>query len=397
MKKRILSVIVTLALTLSLLCAPAVKAEAKTLKSASITVSGYEAGHMVQETSVSIPEGEDFYIYQNMSPSIYTSSPGSTKPGGKLENYNRLEAYTSYWLVLHVFPNSDITHIDITALSNIDNWIINGLPEGVTLEKVHVSEHGGTHYDLCLRLSKLPAPKAEIWVGGVAMATGYYLPIGYNAVTAEKPASGGYAYYENGTLYLNNYDNLGNIYDFNSQYVGIYALNDLTIVLEGESTVTGSDYSIVAFNNNLTVQGSGSLKLPAAVTGISVGNDIIINGGTLDIDGYYGLISNNIIINGGTVIINAREAGMYADNHIEIIGGDINIEIIGGDINITTNTVGLMSVNNITIAGGNVTVLGGYTGIGSHMGPITINGGNITLTSDFGIATFDSITINGGT
>lgn len=104
----------------------------------------------------------------------------------------------------------------------------------------------------------------EIWVSGVRLQPGQYLPQGKLTATTVKP-SGGYAYWDaTGTLTLNNYVGVGETYSYSEYTSCIYRSGDFKIKLIGDNSLlnydAGSD-CITCVNGNLTITGPGLLRL----------------------------------------------------------------------------------------------------------------------------------------
>ena len=86
------------------------------------------------------------------------------------------------------------------------------------------------------------APKS-VWVAGMEVDNGSYLAIDGGGTIDYEP-SGGYAYYKDGVLTLNNYSYTGEGYHPPRYDVGIYAAiycpDDVTIRLMGSNTLTAN-------------------------------------------------------------------------------------------------------------------------------------------------------------
>ena len=189
-------------------------------------------------------------------------------------------------------------------------------------------------------LTAFAAAGGEVYVGGVRMHDGDYLAVGATATQTTKP-SGGYAYYEDRTLTLNNYSYEGKGYLFNSEdsyYATVYAEQDLTLELVGTNTLKqtaslseGIRVGVTDSEERLTIQGDGSLNVTSTYCGILA----------------WGLIT----VNGGTIISTATDGGGYKSS-----------------------------------------------GILSHLGCVIINGGNVTVSGDYGLwPLYEHCEINGGT
>ena len=109
----------------------------------------------------------------------------------------------------------------------------------------------------------------EVYVAGVGLESGDYLAVGAEAAVREKP-KGGYAYYQDGTLTLSDYEIQGETYKVEEGLEAmIYTAKPLMIVLEGENRLVGkitdeeeaTQLGIVVLNSSLTIEGTGSLTL----------------------------------------------------------------------------------------------------------------------------------------
>ena len=74
----------------------------------------------------------------------------------------------------------------------------------------------------------------SVWVGGVEMAEGTYLPINADSTTDTMPDDG-YAHYENGVLTLHNYcySGMGSMDSGTGAYGAICAEGNLNLILMG--------------------------------------------------------------------------------------------------------------------------------------------------------------------
>ena len=155
------------------------------------------------------------------------------------------------------------------------------------------------------------AAGSEVYVAGVGMSDGDYLAVDATAVTTTKP-SGGYAYYKDGTLTLNNYSYKGGGYYYDYEYTIIYSCNDLTINLVGSNTLEqthGSSNAVWVEGASLTIGGDGTLVSTDDCYGLYAEVDVTVNGGTIQSTGYYNGIRSwdgDVIINGGNLTFFGR-------------------------------------------------------------------------------------------
>ena len=142
---------------------------------------------------------------------------------------------------------------------------------------------------------------------------------------------------------------------------GIYAEGDLTIVLEGSSTVTGvqdpnGDSQSIRVSGNLTIQGGGSLTAQGANTtsdGSSYGIFVI---------GSFTQQGGSVTASGGNVSGNQTSEGLY---------------VYG---------------STVTVQGGTLTATGGTTGSGSYgisaNGSVTVSDATVTATGGSGYESY---------
>lgn len=203
------------------------------------------------------------------------------------------------------------------------------------------------------------AAPSTLTVGGTTItSSGYWTTNADGTLTAEGASADNYnVYYDgDGTLTLkdatiNGTNTIGHV------GAGIYAEGDLTIVLEGSSTVTGvqdpnGDSQSIRVSENLTIQGGGSLTAQGANTtsdGSSYGIFVI---------GSFTQQSGSVTASGGNVSGNQTSTGLY---------------VYG---------------STVTVQGGTLTATGGTTGSGSYgismFSSVTVNDAIVTATGGTG-------------
>ena len=222
---------------------------------------------------------------------------------------------------------------------------------------------------LCLVVAMLPpvtasaAAPTTLTVGGTDVLSGSYWLTNADdgTLTADGASADNYnVYYDgNGTLTLkgatiNGTNIIGHV------GAGIYAEGDLTIVLEGSSTVTGvqdpnGESQSIRVSGNLTIQGDGSLTAQGAETssrssyGIFVTESFTQQGGS-------------VTANGGDVSGSYKSAGLY------------------------------VSGSTVTVEGGTLTATGGDTSGSSYgisaSGTVTVNDAIVTATAGTGQSSY---------
>lgn len=217
---------------------------------------------------------------------------------------------------------------------------------------------------LALCLGLLPpvtasaAAPSTLTVGGTTItSSGYWTTNADGTLTAEMASADNYnVYYDgDGTLTLkdatiNGTNTIGHV------GAGIFASGDLTIVLEGSSTVKGvqdpnGETQSIRVEGNLTIQGGGSLTAQGAETssGSSYGIFVI---------GSFTQQSGSVTASGGNVSGNYNSTGLY---------------VYG---------------STVTVQGGTLTATGGTTGSGSYgismFSSVTVNDAIVTATGGTG-------------
>lgn len=198
-------------------------------------------------------------------------------------------------------------------------------------------------------------------VGGTNVQSGgYWTTDESGTLTADGASADNYnVHYDgNGTLTLKD----ATIKGTNTIYhvgAGIFASGDLTIVLEGSSTVTGvqdpnGETQSIRVEGNLTIQGGGSLTAQGAETssGSSYGIFVI---------GSFTQQSGSVTASGGNINGNDTSTGLYVSG---------------------------VSDGTVTVQGGTLTATGGTTGSGSYgismFSSVTVNDAIVTATGGTG-------------
>ena len=242
---------------------------------------------------------------------------------------------------------------------------------------------------------------------------------------------------------------------------GIFAAEEITIILEGTSYISNADYAVFG-ESNVTMQGSGILYTDnyiccdSSMT-IACGLDVknTKEGPAIRADGDLtfagtsmvnvtssnrGIYSNagitiqngaalhvfstaegitclgSLTIEGGEVAIESEGIGIYnrlnSESPLIINGGNITVTsknesavftgsmaIHGGNVNLAGKGLGLLISEALTITGGNITVTGGSLGI-NLFGKMIMEGGSVTVNAlDEGSYGIQgrSLTVTGGT
>ena len=219
-------------------------------------------------------------------------------------------------------------------------------------------------------------------VGDTDVLNGGYWTTNADGTLTEASADNYNVYYDgNGTLTLkgatiNGTDIIGHV------GAGIYAEGDLTIVLEGSSTVTGvqdpnGESQSIRVSGNLTIQGGGSLTAQGAETssgssyGIYVTESFTQQGGS-------------VTANGGDISGNQTSEGLHVSRGTVTVEGG-TLTATGGDT--SGSSYGISASGTVTVGSAAVTATSG-TGnysyglyIDSSSPSVTISGGSLTARS----------------
>ena len=245
---------------------------------------------------------------------------------------------------------------------------------------------------LLLPLAARAAAPTTLTVGGTnALNGGYWTTDESGTLTPDGASADNYnVYYDgNGTLTLkdatiNGTDIIGHV------GAGIYAEGDLTIVLEGSSTVTGvqdpnGESQSIRVSGNLTIQGGGSLTAQGAETSSHSSYGIFVTGSFTQQSGIVTAIGGNV---SGT----KNSMGLY------VYGSTVTVErgtltATGG--NTSGNSNGIYAIGSVTVGSAAVTATGGSGNasyglyIDSSSPSVTISGGG-SLTARSGSATSEA-------
>lgn len=194
-----------------------------------------------------------------------------------------------------------------------------------------------------------------------------------NSQTTENTSGQGWSYdVDSNTLTLDNAtingtDTIGHV------GTGIYAEGDLTIVLEGSSTVTGvqdpnGDSQSIRVSGNLTIQGGGSLTAQGADTSNGSSYGIFVMGS-------FTQQSGSVTASGGNINGNYTSTGLY------VYGGTVTAQ--DGTLTATGGTTGsgsygISMFSSVTVNDAIVTATGG-TGNYSYGLYVSSNSSSVTL------------------
>lgn len=227
-------------------------------------------------------------------------------------------------------------------------------------------------------------------VGGTnVLSGGYWKTNADGTLTAEGASADNYnVHYDgNGTLTLKDANITG---DSSTNFsAGIHAGGDLTIVLEGSSTVTGvvcnDESQSIRVSGNLTIQGGGSLTAQGADTsgGGSCSDGILVFGSFTQQGG-------SVTATAGNVNGNNPSSGLNVSGTVTVQGGTLTATGGSAGNNIS---YGISAYSSVTVSDATVTAISGSAGyasyglyIGSSSPSVTLSGSS-SLTARSGSAT----------
>ena len=237
----------------------------------------------------------------------------------------------------------------------------------------------------------LAANPTTLTVGDTDVLNGGYWTTNADGTLTEASADNYNVYYDgNGTLTLKD-ATINGTYTIGHVGAGIYAEGDLTIVLEGSSTVTGvqdqnGETQSIRVEGNLTIQGGGSLTAQGAETSSGSSYGIFVIGSFTQQGGSVTAIGGNV-------------NGNYTSRGLYVSGSTVTVE--GGTLTATGGTTGSgsygISVNgSVTVSDATVTATGGtgnysyglYVNSSSSSPSVTLSGsGSLTARSGSGTDT----------
>lgn len=172
---------------------------------------------------------------------------------------------------------------------------------------------------------------------------------------------------------------------------GIYAEGDLTIVLEGSSTVKGvldpnDDSQSIRVQGNLTIQGDGSLTAQGAETSSGSSYGIFVIGSFTQQGGSVTAIGGNI--NG-----NHTSTGLYVYGGT-VTAQDGTLTATGGDTSGSSYGISMSSSSSVTVGSAAVTATGGT---GNYSYGLYVNPSSPSVSPSVTLSGSGSLTARSGT
>jgi hypothetical protein len=142
-------------------------------------------------------------------------------------------------------------------------------------------------------------------------------------------------------------------------------IQNLTVELRGENTVTSGTKHGIQGKDNLTIRGDGVVNISAVRDGLHAGGILAVENGTINVlKSYEGMEATGIVISGGTSTVNATDDGINAavDEDDTVTP---SILMTGGTLVVYCTGDGIDSNGTLDISGGTVALFIGATRDGS--------------------------------
>lgn len=229
-------------------------------------------------------------------------------------------------------------------------------------------------------------------VGGTnAHNGGYWLTNADGTLTSDGASADNYnVHYDgNGTLTLDN-ATINGTNTIGHVGAGIYAEGDLTIVLEGSSTVKGvqdpnGESQSIRVQGNLTIQGGGSLTARGAETSSGSSYGIFVIGSFTQQGG-------SVTAIGGNVNGNYTSRGLYvSDGTVTVQDGTLTAT--GGDTSGSSYGISMLSSSSVTVGSAAVTATGGT---GNYSYGLYVNSSSPSVSPSVTLSGSGSLTARSG-
>jgi hypothetical protein len=137
---------------------------------------------------------------------------------------------------------------------------------------------------------------------------------------------------------------------------GDKAVQNLTVELRGESTVTSGTKHGIQGKDDLTITGTGSVNITAVKDGLHAGDILTVKDGNINVlASYEGMEAPNIVISGGNSVVHSSDDGLNAATD-DTDTLKPSIEITGGILTLYTGSDGIDSNGTLAVTGGTVAI-----------------------------------------
>lgn len=211
----------------------------------------------------------------------------------------------------------------------------------------------------------------SVVVGGVTLNDGTpYLANGASSANTDKPISGGYVHFDARTCILTLHDAVINGASSDTDNYGIYALDDLTIALEGSNRITADDAAFDDFFTTWRGDSKGIFVDGAALT-VSGSGSLTVNSG--EGASSYGIYAQGVTVKDGADVrayagcADANAPGLYfyscgiysgREASCSIYGG-ANVTAIGGETeSASARSIGIYAGRSLSVNGSDMTAAG---------------------------------------
>lgn len=162
-----------------------------------------------------------------------------------------------------------------------------------------------------LPVSVLAAAPVSVTIGGITLTENSYLPSHGDSLTSIMPWDG-FAALRGNVLTLCNFTWEGTVFEPEGGTSGLVSIcGDVTVKLIGASNIISANYAAIRSDGELTVTGSGSLRLYGKLNGL-IAENFTMKDGTLFASADFGgngiAVTDNVTFRGGDLIVDADTA-----------------------------------------------------------------------------------------
>ena len=311
-------------------------------------ISAYDSIYVAEGmgTSETVYDDYDEYYYLAEDGEILYSVHLTAEKNGTVikSDWIALSADSAEYTGEDLLPKITVTYDDGNVLEKDTDYTVTwSADEAVDVGMYYAAiegtgDYSGTQYVI------FKIVRTYVYVGGVQVYNGEFLANGETETTKEKP-DGGYAYYYDGIVELNNFEYEGEGYWYAPELgysAAIYGEDDLVIKVVGTNEITNTENKCdgIVANGTITLAGKGTLTVNSDYGIYCYGTKVNVNECNLilnsDRTGIYS--ENDITVNSGTVMIHAKY-GFYASYSINVNGG--HVEITADRIAVEANEINI--------------------------------------------------------
>ncbi len=371
MKKRMLSVLLIYTMVLSLLTVFPITTRAEVDSSIITTVSATVPTPIIGKTISKTDECLTNTVGIQITDMNWTTGNGSVYPDGTV-----FQEGVTYYCDMEFWVEDGYTFPDNRA--DLEGYINEILGE---VSSVYYTDHA------YVVVAFTPTKAGDVYVSGVGMTNGDYLPTGSTTTTKQAP-NNGYAYYNNGILTLHNYScgGIGLVLPTGLCEYGalIYSENDLTVKLEGINYLTTAHDILEMvgiwsnYSCNIDSNSDATLNISVNCVGIYTTDSLSIHGCHISIIAEdFGLESDEIKIQNAGLVITSKEESIYGSDSVFLGNATADLTSLNED--------GIHSGGSVTLNQCKLIADAGDSGIEAWGGKLGIYESEVTIQAQYGL------------